>query len=65
MSATMSRGAFYAEGLRWIASLLTAAADRLDRLQRPAELAPLEPLPRLTPRDEALYDLRNRLTNTW
>lgn len=63
MSAVMSRGTFYAEGLRWIASLLTAAADRLDRPS--PELAPLEPLPRITPRDEALYDLRNRLTNTW
>ena len=63
MSATLSRGTFYAEGLRWIASLLTSAADRLDRAS--PELAPLEPMPRITPRDEALYDLRNRLTNTW
>lgn len=63
MSATMSRSTFYAEGLRWIASLLTAAADRLDRPGSGA--APLEPAPRLSARDEALYDLRNRLTNTW
>ena len=63
MSATLSRGAFCADGLRWIASLLTTLAEQLER--RPAEPAPLEPLPRLTPRDEALYELRNRLTNTW
>ena len=63
MSATLARGTFYAEGLRWIASLLTSAADRLERVA--PEPAPLEPAPPLTPRDEALYDLRNRLTNTW
>jgi hypothetical protein len=63
MSATLARSTFYADGLRWIASLLTALAERLDR--RPVELAPLEPMPRITPRDEALYELRNRLTNTW
>jgi hypothetical protein len=63
MSATLARSTFYADGLRWIASLLTTLAERLDR--RPVELAPLEPMPRITPRDEALYELRNRLTNTW
>lgn len=62
MSATAARGRFYAEGLRWIASLLSSAADRIDR---PPPLAPPEPLPRMSARDEALYELRNRLTNTW
>jgi hypothetical protein len=63
MSATLGRGAWYAEGLRWIAGGLNAVAERLDRPS--PELAPLEPMPRITPRDEALHELRNRLTNTW
>lgn len=59
----MTRNAWHADGLRWIASLLESAAVRLER--PPVELAPLEPMPRITPRDEALYELRHRLTNTW
>jgi hypothetical protein len=57
------RRTWHAEGLRWIASLLTSLAERLERPS--PELAPLEPMPRITPRDEALYDLRHRLNNTW
>ena len=63
MEYALSRSTWYADGLRWIASLLSSLADRMER--KPVELAPLEPLPRITPRDEALYDLRHRLNNTW
>ena len=59
----MTRNAWHADGLRWIASLLESAATRLER--RPVELAPLEPMQRTTARDEALDELRHRLTNTW
>lgn len=61
MEFTMNR--WHADGLRWIAGLLARLADRLERPG--PELAPLEPTPRITPRDEALYELRHRLTNTW
>ena len=62
MEYALSRTRWHAEGLRWIASLLASLADKLE----PApEAAPLEPLPRRSPHDEALYELRNRLTNTW
>ena len=63
MNAALPRGLWYAEGLRWVAGGLNAIAARLER--NSPEPAPLEPLPRITPRDEALYELRNRLTNTW
>jgi len=63
MSYAMARGNFYADGLRWIASLLTAAAERLER--RNADPLPIHPASREAARDEALYELRHRLTNTW
>lgn len=38
----LSYPSWYSDGLRWIASLFTAAADGLDRLRGPAAV-PLEP----------------------
>ncbi len=61
MHATfISRAAWHTDGLRWIGSLFTGAADALDRNRAPIEL-PLEPGPRYRPIDEFLYDVRFRM----
>jgi hypothetical protein len=51
----------YARALRWIGSLLDAAADRLDR--RAPQHEPLDPMPRHTSFDEVVGDLRNRINS--
>ena len=52
---------WYADGLRWIGSLFTGAADHLDR----PSLAPaaLEPRPEYQPVEEYLFDVRHRMQN--
>ena len=51
--------AWYAEGLRWIGSVLTDAADYLD--QPSANATPLEPGPGAGSVDEYLSDVRHRM----
>ena len=52
--------AWYSDGLRWIGSLFSDAADALDR-NRAAVAQPLEPVPRGQTVDEFLVDARYRL----
>lgn len=52
--------AWHAEGLRWIASLFNAAADRLDGPRDTPALA-LEQTPGYKPFEEFLYDARFRV----
>ncbi|MEO5691716.1 MAG: hypothetical protein ABIQ72_01210 [Usitatibacter sp.] len=52
--------AWYAEGLRWIASLFKGAADYLDKPS--IAPAPLEPGPANLPVEEHLLDVRHRMT---
>lgn len=52
--------AWYSDGLRWISSLFSDAADALDR-NRGAAAQPLEPVPHRQPIDEFLVDARYRL----
>jgi hypothetical protein len=54
--------AWHAEGLRWIASLFNAAADRLDTPREAPELA-LQPTPERKPFEEFLFDARFRVQN--
>jgi hypothetical protein len=55
---------WYADGLRWIASLFTAAADRLDRMHGASAL-PLEPA--IDPRaiDDYIDDVRFRMSTRY
>ena len=57
-----SRATWHAEGLRWIAGLITATADRIDRNHNTPPL-PLEPTSEHKPFDEFLYDARFRVQN--
>jgi len=57
MYATPS-SAWYAAGLRWIASALSAFADAIDR--RAPEPWPLEPAPEYLSGEEYLLDARHR-----
>ena len=59
MEAAMpQRSTWYADGLRWIASVITDTADYLDS---PApDDASLDPMPRHTSFDEIVGDMRNR-----
>jgi hypothetical protein len=52
---------WHADGLRWIASLFTGAANLLERNAAP----PCEPDPARPARDpeEFLFDVRNRMQN--
>ena len=50
----ISRTTWYADGLRWVGTLLTAAADFIDR-ETP------EPMPRHISGEEILSETRNRL----
>ena len=52
--------AWYSDGLRWIGSLFSDAADALDR-NRETAAQPLEPVPHRQPVDEFLVDARYRL----
>ena len=52
---------WYADGLRWIGSLFTGAADHLDRPSLAP--APLEPRPEHLPAEEYLFDVRHRMQN--
>jgi hypothetical protein len=54
--------AWRAEGLRWIASLFIAAADRIDGSRDTPELA-LQPTPEYKPVEEFLFDARFRVQN--
>ena len=56
------KAAWYTDGLRWIGSVFTGAADALDRNRQPEEL-PLEPGAVYRPIDEYLYDVRFRILN--
>lgn len=57
--AMPSRSSWHAQGLRWIGSLLCAAADYLE--SRAAESSPLAPMPRHTSYEEIVGDMRNRM----
>lgn len=50
--------AWYASGLRWIASRLASLADAIDR--RAPDPWPLEPAPDYLPGDDFLLDARHR-----
>ncbi|HUP97353.1 MAG TPA: hypothetical protein VM073_05400 [Usitatibacter sp.] len=61
MSApTMSRAQWYADGLRWIGTLFSDAADHLERPS--LEPSAGEPCPP-TPVHEYLFDVRTRMLN--
>ena len=49
-----AKTSWYADGLRWVGSVLTTAADFIDR-ETP------EPMPRHTSGEEILSETRNRL----
>ena len=51
-----ARTAWYANGLRWLGSLLNAAADYIDRHEP-------EPMPRHTSSEEILCEVRNRISS--
>ena len=54
----LQRSTWYADGLRWIASVIADTADYLDS---PApDTASLDPMPRHTSFDEIVGDMRNR-----
>lgn len=55
------RAHWYADGLRWIASVITGAADYLERPA--AHAASLDPMPRHTSFDEIVGDMRNRASS--
>jgi hypothetical protein len=57
-TAMPQRTTWYADGLRWIASVITDTADFFDRPSPDA--ASLDPMPRHTSFDEIVADLRNR-----
>ena len=57
-AAMPQRSTWYADGLRWIASVITDTADYLDKAAPDA--ASLDPMPRHTSFDEIVVDLRNR-----
>ena len=52
--------AWHSDGLRWIAGLLVAAADALERSQA-AHALEAPPHPEYKPVDEFLYDVRFRV----
>ena len=57
-TAMPQRSHWYADGLRWIASVINDAANYLDS---PApDAASLDPMPRHTSFDEIVGDMRNR-----
>jgi hypothetical protein len=56
------RAAWHAEGLRWIASVFNAAADRIDVPHATPELA-LQPTPEYKPFEDFLFDARFRVQN--
>ena len=58
----VQRTAWHADGLRWIASLFNAAADRIDGPGDTPELA-LQPTPEYKPFEEFLFDARFRVQN--
>ncbi len=57
-AAMPQRSSWYAEGLRWIGSVFSDAADYLERPSLDA--ASLDPMPRHTSFDEIVGDMRNR-----
>ena len=57
---TTPTASWYADGLRWIGSLLTGAANYLDRPS--IEPAPFEH-PEYQPVEEYLFDVRHRMQN--
>jgi hypothetical protein len=57
-AAMPQRTTWYADGLRWIASAISGAADYLDSSE--PESASLDPMPRHTSFDEIVSDMRNR-----
>jgi hypothetical protein len=57
-AATYPRSLWYADGLRWVGSLLTRAADRL--AERSALEDAADPWPDLLPPHERVFELRNR-----
>ena len=59
MSAAYSRSLWYADGLRWIGSLLVGAAERLEL--RAAEHDANDPWPEVLPPHERVFELRNRI----
>jgi hypothetical protein len=58
-AARYSRAAWYAEGLRWLATLCIGAAERLER--RSADPDPADPWPDLLPPHERVFELRTRI----
>jgi hypothetical protein len=63
-----AQSSWYADGLRWIASLISGAADHLDRVAfAPLELEPPHrELPRdALPSEDSLDDIRHRIQNRY
>jgi hypothetical protein len=58
----VQRAAWQAEGLRWIASVFNAAADRIDSPREAPALA-LEQTPEHKPFEDFLFDARFRVQN--
>jgi hypothetical protein len=58
----VSGTAWHAEGLRWIASVFNAAADRIDAPREAPALA-LQPTREYKPVEEFLFDARFRVQN--
>jgi hypothetical protein len=58
-----TRSSWYAEGFRWLGTILHAAADRLE--PGPVAAAPLEPHPELLPPDYRVFQLRHRIQSLY
>jgi hypothetical protein len=58
MSAALPRALWYADGLKWIGSLILRAAERLE--QRAIENAD-DPWPDLLPPHERVFEVRSRI----
>ena len=63
-----AQSAWYAEGLRWIASLISRAADHLERVSfaAPELELPHRELPRVAlSSEDSLDDIRHRIQNRY
>ena len=61
-----AQSAWYAEGLRWIASLISGAADHLERVSFAPPEPPHDELPsEALAGEEFLDDLRHRIQNRY
>jgi hypothetical protein len=58
-AASYPRSLWYADGLRWIGTLLLSAAERLEL--RTLDDAAADPWPELLPPHERVFELRTRI----